>query len=410
MSKPLEDIRILDLTQFLAGSYCTMIFSGLGAEVIKIERPGTGEPARSNPPYAGPKGVSIARQTDEDISLSILKRCRNKKDITLNLHSPEGKELFLQMVAKADVVMENFRPGTMNKLGLSYSVLAEANPGIVYCSLTGFGPGSAYSSLAAFDIVIQALGGAMSVNGFPDGPPTKSGVAISDLAGGLFSVIGVLAALEYRRKTGQGQQVDVSMLDSVLSMMMDEAPDFWLTQGMPTRSGSRLTRLTPFNAYKASDGYYVIASGSNEHWQSILKAMGMEDMKDDERYKELSNRVKRADEVEALINSWSEKITVKEALAALEPYGIPCAPVREIPEVLADENLISAGSILPIMHPQAGEVPLVKAAALPMKFSVSEAGFDVPAPVLGRDNESIYSEMLGLKEDDLRKLKEARII
>jgi crotonobetainyl-CoA:carnitine CoA-transferase CaiB-like acyl-CoA transferase len=404
MSKPLEGIRILDLTQFLAGSYCTMIFSGLGAEVIKIEPPVKGDPARHMPPYAGEKGVSIFKQTKDDISLAVLKRCRNKKSISLNLKSPKGKELFLHLVEKADVVMENFRPGIMKKLGLPYSVLSGANPKIVYCSLTGFGAGGDYANLPAFDIVIQAICGAMSVNGYPDGPPTKTGIATSDLAGGLFSCIGIMAALEYRHKTGKGQQVDVSMLDSVLSFMMDEAPDFWVSQGYPPRSGSRLTRLTPFNVYKARDGYYVIASGSNDHWSSILNIMGREDLADDDRYKDQPGRIERADEVDAIINAWSEKKYVKNVLTALETKGIPCSQVREVPEVLSDKNLLDLGTVVPIIHPDIGEVPSVKAAGMPIRFSLSKTGFDQPAPQVGQNNSEIYGNWLGLKDKMLAEL------
>jgi len=410
MTKPLEHVRILDLTQFLAGSYCTMILAGMGAEVIKIERPGTGEPARSTPPFAGPKGVHVARQTPEDISLSILKRCRGKKAITLNLRTPEGKELFLKMVEKADVVVENYRPGTMEKLGLDYPVLAKANPAIVYCSLTGFGVIEAYKNLPAFDIVIQAMSGAMSVNGHSDGPPTKMGLGIADEGGGLFACIGILAALEYSRKTGQGQQINVSMMESVLSMLMDEAPDFWLTQGIPLRSGNRLTRLTPFNAYQASDGYFVIASGSNAHWEGILKAMGREDLIGDERYADISDRVKCADEVDAIINNWAKTVTVKEALAALNEHTIPCAPVREIPEVYADEHLIESGAILNVKHPTCGEISSLKAAGNPIHFSLADTNFTDTAPTVGEHNFEIYQEICGLSEEQVKDLMEKKII
>ncbi|MCX5819800.1 MAG: CoA transferase [Deltaproteobacteria bacterium] len=403
--KPLDGIKILDLTQFLAGSYCTMIFSGLGAEVIKIEPPVKGDPARHMPPYVGEKGVSISRETRDDISLAVLKRCRNKKGISLNLKSPKGKEIFLRLVEKADVVVENFRPGIMNKLGLSYSVLSEANPKIVYCSLTGFGAEGAYANLPAFDIVIQAIGGAMSVNGHPDGPPTRSGIATSDLAGGLFSCIGIMAALEYCHKTGKGQQVDVSMLDSVLSFMMDEAPDFWISQGYPPRSGSRLTRLTPFNVYKAKDGYYVIAHGSNDHWLGILNVMGREDLYDDERYKDQPGRIARADEVDAIINAWSEQKYKKDILSALEIKGIPCSQVREVPEVLSDKNLLDLGTVVPIIHPNFGEVPSVKAAGMPIRFSASKTGFDQPAPTLGQHNSEVYEDWLNLSQKELEDLK-----
>ena len=410
MTKPLEGLRILDLTQFLSGPYCTMIFSGLGAEVIKIERPGSGESARANPPYAGAKGVSVFRQTEEDISLSVLKRCRNKKSITLNLNSSEGKELFLNLVRTADIVMENFRPGTMIKLGLPYSVLAETNPEIIYCSLTGFGPEGAYALLPAFDIVIQAISGTMSVNGYADGPPTRCGISLGDISGGLFACIGILAALEHRRKTGKGQELNVSMMESTLSMLMDEAHDFWQKQGKPARSGNRVTRLTPFNSYKAEDGYFVIASGSNQHWAGIVKVMGREDLIDDLRYKDQSDRITNADEVDAIINSWAGSLSLAEVLAALEAEGIPCAPVREIPEVIADKNLLESGAIAPIEHPGCGEIPSIKAAGLPIHYGQTEAGFDRPAPFLGQHNNEIYGQLLNMSTQELEELKKNKII
>jgi len=404
MKKALEHVTILDLTQFLAGSYCSMILAGLGAEVIKIERPKYGEPARSNPPYVGPKGVNVNRQTEDDISLSILKRCRNKKGITLNLKSPEGKELFLKMVKKADVVVENYRPGTMEKLGLDYPVLSKANPAVIYCSLTGFGNIEAYKELPAFDIVIQAMSGAMSINGQPDGPPTKHGIGVADLAGGLFACIGILAAFEHRRASGQGQQVTVSMMESVLSMLMDEAYDFWSTQGMPLRSGNRLTRLTPFNAYKASDGYFVIASGSEAHWEGILKAIGREDLIGDKRYASFPDRIKCADEVDGIINDWAKNVKVNDAIAALNKHMIPCAPVREIHDVYADQNLIRSGAVVNVEHPSCGEIPSIKAAGNPIHFSKTDASFDKPAPTLGQHNFEIYKKLCGLSDECINEL------
>jgi crotonobetainyl-CoA:carnitine CoA-transferase CaiB-like acyl-CoA transferase len=362
------------------------------------------------PPFAGEKGINVFRQGKDDISLALLKRCRNKKGITLNLNSEKGKELLLGLVKKADVVMENFRPGTMKKLGLPYSVLAGANPGIVYCSLTGFGPKGAYAHLPAFDIVIQAIGGMMSINGRPDGPPTKCGIAIGDLAGGLFCCIGILAALEHRRKTGKGQEVTVSMLESTLSMIMDEAHEYWHRHGQPLRSGSRLTRLTPFNAYKAKDGFYVIASGSDDHWKTILKVMERDDLSDDPRYGTQPSRIQRADEVDALINEWSRERSVDEVLRGMESQGIPCAKVRDIPDVIKDDNLIDSGAVAPLFHPIWGRISEVMAAGLPIRFGGSEAGFDRPAPLVGQDNTAVYGKWLDLNEKALKDLREQGII
>lgn len=223
----LEGIRILDATTFLSGPYCTLLLAGMGAEVIKVEQPQTGDPARQSPPFAGPQGASGKPLTRDDMSFGFLKRSRNKKSVTLNLKHPQGKQLFLDLARHADVVVENFRPGIMDRLGVGYEQLREVNPALIYCTLSGFGLSGTYASLPAFDIVVQAMSGLMSINGTPDSPPVKVGMTLGDLAGGLFATVGILAALEHRQRTGVGQLVECSMLDALIAMMLDEAPDFW---------------------------------------------------------------------------------------------------------------------------------------------------------------------------------------
>jgi len=410
MAKILEDIRVLDLTQFLSGPFGTQILAGMGAEVIKIEPPGQGAAERSSPPFAGSGGVNLKKQSPDDLSLSVLKRSRNKMSVTLNLKSPEGKAMLFDMVKKADVIMENFRPGTMEKLGLSYDVVKEHNPSIIYCSLNGFGAIEAYKSMPAFDIVIQAMCGVMSVNGDKDGPPTRTSVALSDISAGIYSCVGILGALLYRNRTGKGQFVEISMMESALSFLLDEAPDFWGSQGLPLRNGSRVSRLTPFNIFSAKDGYYVIASGSDAHWQGILKAMKRDDLTADERYSTTAERSKRTYEVDDIINGWSSDLTIAEVLVALEAQGIPCAKVKEVSEVVTDPELLKAGSVVPVSHPKAGAVNGAMVWDNPISFSDDKVRFSSAAPMLGQHNEKIYGDLLGLDASKLEELKEKGVI
>ncbi|KKM10106.1 hypothetical protein SY88_15825 [Clostridiales bacterium PH28_bin88] len=410
MSGLLQGIKILDVTTFLSGPYATQLLAGLGAEVIKVEQPGSGDPARISPPFVGPRGASGTPLTPDDMSFGFLKRCRNKKSITLNLKSAKGREIFRDLAAKVDVVMENFRPGTMERLGIGYQELKAVNPGLVYCTLSGFGVSGSYAALPAFDIVIQAMSGMMTVNGTPDMPPLKVGLTLADLAGGMYAVIGILAALQYRNQTGKGQMVECSMLDALISLMLDEAPDFWSTQGRPVRMGNRLLRLTPFNSYPTRDGFIVIAGGNDIHWQRICKAMGREDLVEDPRYETQAQRAANADEVDAEIASWTKTKSSQEVVDVLIKYEVPCGPVRDILDVLQDEELKKRGTIVDLEHPAVGKIDGFKAWGLPIKFSEAEAGFDRPAPILGAHNQEVYGRMLGLKEDDLEKLEKEEVI
>ena len=410
MAKILQGIRVIDLTQFLSGPFCTQLLAGMGAEVIKVEPPGLGATERTSPPFAGPNGAVISKQSPEDLSLSVLKRSRNKKSVTLNLKAPEGKEMLLDMIKKADVVMENFRPGTLEKLGLPYEVLKEANPKIIFCSLNGFGDIEEYSKLPAFDIVVQAMSGAMAINGFKDMPPVRSGIAVSDLSASLYSCIGILSALIYRDKTGEGQKVSVSMMEATMSLILDEGHDFWAAQGRPPRDGSRVARLTPFNIFDAADGNYVIASGGDVHWQAILKVMGREDLAEDPRYKDAGERSKRTYEVDDIVNDWSRNLTRDAVISALQAAGVPCAKVSTATEAMKDPALVKFGSVIPIDHPTAGKIEGLSSWENPIHFSADDVRFSKPAPMLGANNPDVYKEILGIDAAKLAELKEKGVI
>lgn len=414
MSKPLENVKILDLTQFLSGSYCTMILAAMGADVIKAERPKGGDPARTSSPFAGPNGVHVKRQTPEDMSLGALKRLRNKKAIGLDLSTDKGRELFLDLVKQVDVVVENFKYGTLDKMGLTYEKMKEVNPKIIYASISGFGDVEAYKNLPAFDIVVQAMSGVMNINGTPDIEPLKVGMGLGDQPAGMFAAIGILSAYIHAKETGIGARVTISMLESMLSLLMDEAHDFMESQGVNVRYGNSLPRLTPFNCYKCKDGHFVIASGgSDKMWNDLLTIMGREDLRGDERYAQLPGRVQRTKEVDAIIEEWAASVTVDEAVAAIQAYRIPVGPVNTVTKAWNDPHLIEAKAIIPVEHRGCGTIEGVHAAQNPIRYHSDDCDnvfFDKPAPAIGEHNMEIYGGMLGLDAETIEQLEKDGVI
>lgn len=410
MKRPLEDIRILDLTTFLSGPYAMMIAAYLGAEVVKVERPETGDPVRANPPYFGPRGIVFEKQDLRDLSFSMLKRGRGKRSITLNLQTEKGKEICKDLVKRVDVVAENFAPGVMDRLGIGYQELRKIKPDIIFCSVSGFGQDGPYRGLPAFDPVVQGMSGVMEVTGYPENPPVRMGLAAGDQVAALYMVIGLMAALRYREKTGKGQAIDISMMDSLFSFLFDEALDVYVERGIPIRTGNRRLRLTPFNSYKAKDGYVVICTASDIHWANLLKAMGREDLLENPRYKTLDQRMRNADEVDSLVESWTVGKEKKAAVEVLKQYGIASGIVATIPEVLADPQLNFRGMIANLVHPELGKVEGGKGFGIPIKLSESAGDFDRPGPYLGAHNEEIYCGWLGYSKEDLNQLQKEGII
>jgi crotonobetainyl-CoA:carnitine CoA-transferase CaiB-like acyl-CoA transferase len=409
MQKHLEGIRVIDLTAWLAGPFVSLNLAAMGAEVIKIERPKAGDPCRWNPPFAGPQGVSHARKTDEDTSLLYLKRNRGKKGISLNLQSERGKEIFRQLVKKGDVVIENFAPGTMERLGFDYPRLKAINSRIIYCSIAGYGQNGPYRDRAAFDLTIQGMSGIMGVTGFPDGPPTRCGAWIGDMIPALYGVCGILAALASREKTGQGERIDISMQDSCFSLIMDEALDLHLSLGIPMRTGNRNPRLAPWNLYAAANGYLAICVASNEQWIAFLEAIGREDLKEDSRFKNQEGRFKHSDEVEIVVKEWLKGLTQEGALRTLRAKKVPCDAVPEIPEVLEDPQLKARGMMPELLHPQSGPTGL-RAAGFPVHFSERPGGYSSAAPSIGQHNQEVYGGILGISDAEMEKMKGEGVI
>lgn len=407
--KPLSGTRVLDLTIYLAGPYCTQILAGLGAEVIKVERPLTGDPARQTPPFAGSRGVSGKKQTPQDLSFSILKRCRNKKSMTLDLSTPDGKNIFREMVKKSNVVVENFRPGVMQRQELDYEQLKKVNPAVIYCAMSGFGQTGKYKDLPAFDLIAQGFSGLMSCTGLPDQQPTRSALAVGDLSAALYGAIGILAAVRHQDRTGQGQMIDISMLDCLVSLLLDEPFDFYLQQGIPVRAGNRITRLTPFNTYRTKDGYVSICAPSDENWQAMLRLMKREDLLGNERYDNTHKRVANYQEVEDIIESWTMQLHTDEVAGPLQRAGIPAAHVRDIQEVYADEELQARGMIGDIIH-QLGAVKGYRSAASPVRLSETPVELRDPAPYLGQHNSDILQRLLGYSLEQIKVLEANKII
>jgi formyl-CoA transferase len=409
MKKHLENVRVIDLTAYLSGPFVSMNLAAMGAEVVKIERPKVGDPCRWNPPFAGPEGVSHETKTDTDVSLLYLKRNRNKKSIFLNLQSEKGKEILRQLVERSDIVIENFAPGVMERLGFEYPQLKEINPKIIYCSIAGYGQDGPYRDRAAFDLTVQAASGIMGVTGFPDGPPTRCGAWIGDMIPAMYGLSGILAALFSREKTGKGERIDISMQDSCFSMIMDEALDLHLSMGIPMRTGNRNPRLAPWNTYPAKDGYIIICVANNSQWETFLEAIERQDLKEDPRFKNQVGRYKNSDDVEEIVLEWLKDLTKEDALRRLRKKKVPCDPVPEINEILEDPQLKFRGMIQELIHPMSGRTG-IKTAGFPIHFSELQAGLGESAPYPGQHNEEIYRDLLGISQEELINLKDEGII
>jgi formyl-CoA transferase len=408
--RPLEGLRVLDLTVALAGPYGTLLLAGLGAEVIKIEAPKGGDIARFNPPFFGKDGIHFGKMEEGDVSLSILARARSKKSVSLDLKAERGREIFLALAKDADVIVENMSDGTMERLGVDYASVAKVNPRIVYCSITGMGRPSPMPGMKAMDITVQALSGVMDTTGYQDGPPLRFGLPISDLLAPLYGVIGIQAALRQREATGRGQHVMISMLDALASLLPFEHFDVFQKNGFPARTGNHQTRLAPFGVFQTADGYVSIAA-ANDQWAGLIfEAMGKPELIEDPRFATRGPRAVNADQVNAMIEAWTSELSSAQVIEELaEKRGVPTVPVRTAAEVIADPHLRATGAIQPLVHPDAGEIEAA-GAGIPIRMSGSTVGLDRPAPKLGEDNAAIYGGLLGLGQEEIDRLKADGVI
>jgi crotonobetainyl-CoA:carnitine CoA-transferase CaiB-like acyl-CoA transferase len=409
-AKPLEGIRVLDLTVALAGPYGSLLLGGMGAEIIHVEPPGGGDIARNNPPYVGKEGVHFGVRREDEISLTILNRARNKKSVTLDLKSEQGRALFMELAKECDVVIENASEGVTARLGVDYESVRRANPKIVYASIKAFGEPSPYPNLKGMDVIVQALSGIMDVTGFADGPPTRIGLPMADLIAPLYAVNGILAALIHRGKTGEGQLVQVSMLDCLSSMVAEEHFDVFVGHGYPKRSGNFHDRLVPFGVYGTQDGCVAMVAFQPDWFRNLMEAVGKPEMADDPRYATRGPRMKYAAEINAVIEEWTRQRSTAEVIREVqEKRGVPAAAVRSPLDVLKDPVLQERGAVMKLEHPGLADIDAM-GMGLPIKFSKTPAQFDQPAQELGASNDEVYRSLLNLPDERLQQLRDDGVI
>jgi CoA:oxalate CoA-transferase len=408
--KPLDDITVLDVTTALAGPFATLLLAGLGARVIKVENPVGGDTSRHNAPYLGLNGPTLTRQHPDDVSISSINRLRNKLGVTLNLKHPRARQVFGDLVAKSDVLVENFSFGVLERLGVGYAFAKTINPRIVFCSITGFGTTGDGGPGKAMDTIIQAMSGVMQTSGGPDDPPVRVGFPVADLGAPLFGVIGVLAALHQAKRTGVGQHVDISMLGTVTSLLADEPFDALSRCGVPVRTGLTLPRLTPFGVYRALDGHVAICAPTDVFVAGLVRALGDPDLAADPRFQSRDQRVRHADEVNAIVERWTSTRTVRDIQDALEAVDVPCAEVRDPAAAIRDPHVTARHETVPLHHPTHGNIGDIYGMGLPIHFSDADAGFDQPPPALGQHNAAVYHELLGYSDGQLDELKRLGVI
>lgn len=397
MAGPLEGIKILDLSWVLSAPFATMVLSDLGAEVIKIERLEVGDIARGNGPFV--KGLS-----SYFLSLN-----RGKKSITLNIASEQGRDIFLKLVEHVDVVVQNFTPGTMEKLGLGYETLKQHNPKIIYAACSGFGQTGPYATKLAFDVIVQAMGGIMSITGEPGGPPIRPGASIGDIAAGLFLCIAILACLQERHVSGQGQMIDISMLDCQVAIQENAFVRYLNTGEVPQALGTRHPVFTPFQVFPTKDGYIAVATmgGVRDQWPLYCAIIGHLELIDDERYQTGWSRTQNYEALEPVLNEAMKARTTQEWLAELESAEIPCGPVNTIDKVVADPQIQIREMIVDVHHPTAGSF---KVTNTPVKLSRTNAKLEQASPDLGEHTKEVLAEFLGKTGPELLELEKNGVI
>ncbi len=388
----LDGLTVLDLTRVLSGPYCTMMLADMGARVIKVEQPGKGDDTRGwGPPF----------QNGE--SAYFLSINRNKESVTLNLKHPEGRRVLDALIERSDVLVENFRPGTLDKMGLGYTSLSKQRPDLVYCSISGFGQTGPRRREPGYDAVIQGEGGLMSITGSNDGPGYRLGVAIADIVSGMFSAYGIAIALLARHRTGRGQFVDVGMLDAVTALLTYQAGIYFATETAPARLGNRHPTIVPYETLEAADGDLVVAVGNDQLWQTFCGVLQLETLADDDRFKTNKDRVSAHDELRPLLVERLKTRPAEEWLSKLKEAGVPCGGVRDLDELFSDPQIIERAMVVALDHPAAG---LIRQLGVPIKLGDTPGAVRTPPPLLGEHTETVLRE-LGLSMEEVEHLRQS---
>ncbi|TWA66901.1 crotonobetainyl-CoA:carnitine CoA-transferase CaiB-like acyl-CoA transferase [Azospirillum baldaniorum] len=400
MPGPLSHVRVLELSRVLAGPWAAQTLADLGADVIKVERPGAGDDTRAwGPPWAGEE------------SAYFLSTNRGKRSITIDFERPEGQELVRKLAAQADVVIENFKVGGLVKYGLDYDSLKAINPGLVYCSITGFGQDGPYAKRAGYDFMIQGMGGLMSITGQPDteagGGPVKVGVAVTDVFTGLYATIGVLGALAHRDRTGEGQWVNLALLDVQVAVLANQAMNYLVGGKAPQRLGNAHPNIVPYQAFATLDGHIILAVGNDGQFAKFCQVAGRPELAQDPRYATNPARVANRKELVPILELLLEQRTSRDWLAALEAVGVPCGPINDVSQVFADPHVQARHIHQDLPHPTAGTVPTV---ASPIRYSATPIEHTVAPPTLGQHTDAVLEEALGLCAADIAALREKGVV
>jgi CoA:oxalate CoA-transferase len=379
----------------LAGPYATMILSDLGAEVIKIEQPELGDESRNFGPFKN------------GFSLYFMSVNRGKRSITLDLKTDRGKDIFKQLVKQSDILVENFRPGTMKKLGLDYDTLASEHPALIYAACSGFGQTGPFAEKGAYDMIIQGMGGIISITGEPDGPPVRVGTSISDITAALFTTIGILSALHNRNSTRKGQLVDVAMLDSLVAVLENAIVRYFATDEIPQPLGSRHPAITPFEAFESADGHIIIAIGNDTLWAKFCEHVDQKNLISDSRFSSNGERTANHSELFPILSEIMRQRTTDEWIDALENIGVPCGPINTIDKVVNHPQVQARDMIAHVIHQMTGAVEVP---GLPIKLSDTPGDVDIPAPNLGEHTVEILTDVLKMSTDEVKQLKQERII
>jgi formyl-CoA transferase len=392
--QPLRNIRVLDLSRVLAGPYCTMVLGDLGAEVIKVEPPDGDETRGWGPPFAGGE------------SAYYLCVNRNKRGMVVNLKTDEGREILRELALQSDVLVENFRPGTLKKFGLDFETLHGLNPRLVYCSISGFGQTGSLRDKPGYDFMIQAMGGIMSITGEPDGEPIKVGVAVADLFAGQNAVIAILAALQARNITGEGQSIDIALFDSELGWLANVASNFLISGKNPARYGNAHANIVPYQSFQASDGWFVVAVGNDKQFESFCRVVGRPELFADERFSTNSARVQNRDVLISMLKPVFLEKSVKEWLTLIGDQ-FPCGPINTFEQVFAMPHVREREMLIEMEHPTIGALPLVGS---PLKMGGTPVEYRLPPPLMGQHTKEILREILGYPDEKMMALMESGCI
>jgi len=395
MAGALKGITVLDLSRVLAGPLCTMMLADLGAEVVKVERPGGGDETREwGPPWAG------------DESAYYLSVNRNKRGITVDLKAEEGREVVRRLAAKANILVENFKTGTLDKMGLGYDDLAPLNPGLIFCSITGYGHTGPDRDQPGYDFAIQGRGGIMSITGEPDGPPMKVGLAIVDVTAAQYAAVAILAALEARHTTGRGQRIDISLLDSQIAWLVNRAGNYLVGGAEPQRHGNAHPSIVPYESFRARDKWFTVAVGNDSQFARLAQTLGAPELASDPRFVSNPARVEHRLELVELLSGYFRRRDAEEWLTVFRREKIPGGPINSIPEALADPQVLARDMVIEMPHPTAGVVRLVGS---PLKLSETPAAYVRHPPLLGEHTDEVLAE-LGYDADEVRSLRQHGIV